>query len=105
MDASLDLDYKKYKFTIREGISIVNFYANWSFYSKIQKLILKKVGQENGEKFRIYNVNCEKNRTLAEKFEINFYPTLLIFKNGNIVYQLNGLQDKNTIDNTISKIV
>ena len=105
MDTFTDFDYKKYNFTVRDGISIVNFYANWSFYSKVQKLILKKVRQESGEKFKIYNVNCEKDKTLAEKFKINFYPTLLIFKNGSIVNQLNGLQDKSTIEETIKKIV
>jgi thioredoxin 1 len=104
MDTTSDFNYKKYNFTVRDGVSIVNFYANWSFYSKIQKLILKKIGQECGERFKIYNVNCEEDRTLAEKFEINYFPTLLIFKNGSIVSQLKGLQDKFTIEEMIKKI-
>lgn len=104
MDTITLFDLSKYKFTVREGVSVVNFYANWSFYSKIQKLILKKLGQNLSTKFRVYNVNCDRNRDLADKFEISYFPTVLIFKDGAIVSQLNGLQDINTLETTIKKI-
>ncbi len=104
MDTNTSIDISKYKFTVREGISIVNFYTDWSFYSKIQKLILKKLGQDQDLKFKIFNVNCDRNKALTEKFEINYFPTVLIFKNGSIVNQFNGLQDICTLESMLKKI-
>lgn len=105
MEFIYQLDKDPFDLESINGISIVNFYTNWSFYSKLQNIILKNLRQENENNFKIYDVNCESNNSLVEKFGIKFFPTLLFLKNGVIVSQLNGLQKKCSIEETIKKII
>jgi thioredoxin 1 len=88
---------KKYNFNTGEGISVVNFYVSWSFYSKIQKLILNKFQQVVGSKVKIYYVNADKDKSLIEKYSITSYPSILIFKDGENVSHLKGLQDNDSL--------
>lgn len=91
------LNDKSYSFTTDKGVSIVNFYVNWSFYSKIQKLILTKFQKAVRNNVKIYNINADTDRTLIEKYTITAYPTILIFKNGENVSHLTGMQDYETL--------
>lgn len=92
-------------FTLNKDISIVNFYVSWCFYSKIQKLILNKFQLQKQEKVKIYNINSDKNKDLVEKFHINTFPSILIFKNGDVVEHLTGLQDNESLKKAVNKVI
>jgi thioredoxin 1 len=101
----MDPGSEKYKFNSSDEISVVNFYVNWCFYCKIQKLILNKFHQTIGNKARVYNIDSDRNRTLAEKLSVLSFPSILIFKNGNVVSRLTGLQDNETLIEAVNKYV
>jgi len=101
----MNLNDKKYKFNSNEGVSVVNFYVDWCFYSKIQKLILNKFHNTFGSKVRIYNINSDKNKLLVEKLQVESFPSILIFKNGNMVSHLRGLQDNETLVSKVNQFV
>jgi thioredoxin 1 len=105
MEEYKTLNDKAYKFITNEGISVVNFYVEWNFYSKIQKLILEKFHQVTGNKTKIYFVNSDKNKSLTEEFRIVSYPSILIFKNGKMVSHLSGLQDNDTLIEQVNKFL
>jgi thioredoxin 1 len=92
-------------FTINKDISIVNFYVSWCFYSKIQKLILNKFQMQKQEKVRVYNINSDRNKSLVEKFHVNTFPSILIFKNGDVIEHLKGLQDNETLKKAVNKAI
>lgn len=94
---------KKYDFITNEEISIVNFYVNWCFYCKIQKLILNKLNRIVGDKAKIYNINSDENQTLVNKLDVHSFPSILIFKNGSVVTRLTGLQNNNALKETVTK--
>ncbi len=99
------LNDKAYKFISSDGISVVNFYVEWNFYSKIQKLILDKFHQVTGNKAKIFHVNCDENKSLAENLKIVSYPSILIFKNGKMVSHLSGLQDNETLVEQVKRFL
>lgn len=105
MEEYQTLNDKAYKFISNDGISVVNFYVEWNFYSKIQKLILNKFRQISGDKTKIYHINCDRNKPLAENLNIVSYPSILIFKNGKMVSHLSGLQDNETIVEQVNKFL
>lgn len=92
-------------FTSNKDISVVNFYVSWCFYSKIQKLILNKFQQQIQEKVKVYNIDSDKNKKLAEKFQVNTFPSILIFKNGDVVEHLTGLQDNDSLKEAVDKVL
>ncbi|HNW97554.1 MAG TPA: thioredoxin family protein [Bacteroidales bacterium] len=98
---------KKYLVSLNseKEVSIVNFYVNWSFYSRIQKLILGKFHKCTCNKVKIYNVNSDSNKELVDQFQVRSFPSILIFKNGDMVEHLSGLQDNETLLKVLRKIL
>lgn len=101
----MNLSEKKYTFTTNKEVSVVNFYVNWCFYSKIQKLILNKFQKQIREKVKVYFIDSDKNKRITEKFKVHTFPSILIFRNGDVVEHLTGLQDNDTLKLAVDKIL
>ena len=64
---------------------LVDFWAEWCGPCKMVAPILEEIAQEYGDKIIIAKLNVEQNPNIAPKFGIRGIPTLLIFKNGQVV--------------------
>ncbi|MBI0114093.1 MULTISPECIES: thioredoxin TrxA [Gilliamella] len=73
--------------TINESTKpvLVDFWAEWCGPCKMVAPILEEIAQEYGDKIIIAKLNVEQNPSIAPKFGIRGIPTLLIFKNGQVV--------------------
>ena len=73
--------------TINESTKpvLVDFWAEWCGPCKMVAPILEEIAQEYGDKIIIAKLNIEQNPSIAPKFGIRGIPTLLIFKNGQVV--------------------
>ena len=82
---------------IEEGkeVVLVDFYATWC--PPCQKLapILEDIS--NTRKYKISSINVDENLAVASKYGIDTIPTLIVFKNGEVVDRKVGLLDKNKI--------
>ena len=76
---------------------VVDFYADWCGPCKIMSQIIDKVAEELEGQVKVYKVNVDENMELAEKFGIMSIPTIIIFKNGNILKKFIGVIDKNEL--------
>ena len=73
---------------------IVDFHAVWCGPCKTQAPILKQIADELGEQVRIIKIDVDQNQPLAVKYQIQSVPTLMIFKNGEIVHKQAGVHTK-----------
>ena len=76
------------------GIVLVDFYADWCGPCKMMSPIIDSIAEENLENVKVGKVNCDENGELAQKFGIMSIPTILIFKNGNLVKSFVGVTSK-----------
>jgi len=64
---------------------IVDFWAEWCGPCKMIAPILEEVAKEYSDKITIGKLNVDQNAETAPKYGIRGIPTLLLFKDGNVV--------------------
>ena len=69
---------------------LVDFWATWCGPCKMIAPIVEEIAEEYEGKIKVGKVNVDDEGDLASEYRIASIPTLLIFKNGEIVHTLVG---------------
>jgi thioredoxin 1 len=85
--------------------TLVDFYATWCGPCKMMSPLLEQVSTELGETTKIIKVDIDKNREAATQYGIRSVPTLILFKEGEIVWRQSGLPPKNLITESVKKFL
>ena len=84
---------------------LVDFFAEWCGPCKTMTPELKKFADTHKEKVRVLKVDIDKNRATAEQFNIQGVPTLMLFKNGKVLWRQSGAMNAKQLSDIIkSKI-
>jgi thioredoxin 1 len=78
--------------TIRDGVTLVDFWAPWCGPCRMQIPVLEQVASRLGSRARVTKINVDQYPELAGRFQITGIPTLLLFKDGRLVREFVGLQ-------------
>ena len=76
---------------------IVDFWAEWCGPCKMLTPILEELSDEMKKEINIVKVNLDENQDLAMKYSIRSIPTLLLFKDGDLIDTKVGLLPKGQI--------
>jgi thioredoxin 1 len=87
--------------SFKNGVSLIDFSANWCAPCKAQEPIIKNLVHKFKNRASIIEVDIDNNRDLATKFMVQSIPTLIIFKNGKEIKRFIGLQTENTISKSL----
>jgi len=99
------INEERYEEAIKTGYSIVDFSATWCGPCQMLAPIMDEVSEEYNDRVKFYNIDTDENQNLAEKLSIQSIPTLMLFKDGNLVDTKFGFMPKNMITSWIdSKI-
>ena len=85
-----------------DKVILVDFYATWCMPCQMLAPILEEIASET-QNFDIAKINIDENQELAIENEIEVVPTMLIYKNGQVVERVEGLLSKSQILNKIEK--
>ena len=80
----------------KEGITIVDFYANWCGPCRMLSPVLEELEEENSS-ISIAKVDVDEARELAMKYKISAIPALLFFKDGNLAATEVGFMSKDDL--------
>ena len=80
---------------------VVDFHALWCSPCKIQSPILKEVAAELGERVRIIKIDVDNNSEIASRYSVQSVPTIIIFKNGKLVWRQSGVVSKSQLKNVL----
>ena len=75
---------------------LVDFWASWCGPCKILLPIIEELSNEATD-FKVGKVNTDEEQELAARFQIMTIPTLLVFKNGELVNKSVGVISKEAI--------
>lgn len=70
---------------------IVDFFAEWCGPCKMMPPILKDLKMKVGDKAIILKMDIDKNPEYARKFNVQAVPTLIVFKEGKIIWRNAGV--------------
>lgn len=86
------------------GTVLVDFWAPWCGPCKMIAPILDELSAELGDTAKIVKINVDDNPESAAKYNVMSIPTLLVFKDGQVVDQLVGLQSKEKLKAVIAAV-
>ncbi|MCL6628646.1 MAG: thioredoxin [Armatimonadetes bacterium] len=81
---------------------LVDFWAEWCGPCKMIAPAVDAIAEEYSGKLKVLKVNVDKEPTLAGLYGVMSIPTLILFKNGEIVEQMTGAMPKQKIVDRIS---
>lgn len=82
---------------------LIDFYAEWCGPCKAMKPILEELKRMKGEKIRVAKVDIEKHKELAAYYKIQSVPTLMVFKNGELLWRHSGVMQPKELKEVIEK--
>ena len=77
---------------------LVDFWAEWCMPCKMVAPVLDQISQDYAGRLKIAKVDVDNAGEIAQKFSIVSIPTLLLFKDGNVVGQQVGAVPRETIE-------
>ena len=75
----------------------VDFYTDWDGSSVSLHPVIRDVAAALGDKAKVIKIDVDKNQELAEALRIKGLPTLMIYKQGQMIWRQSGELDANTI--------
>ena len=84
---------------------LVDFWAPWCGPCQMLTPILEDVANDYEGKIKVVKVNIQENENLASQYGIMAIPNLKIFKDGQVVDEITGLQPKEAIGEKIEAVI
>ncbi len=76
---------------------LVDFWAEWCGPCKMIAPILEELAVEQSDQFTIGKLDVDVNVATATKYSVMSIPTLLLFKDGEVVARLVGAKPKGAL--------
>jgi len=82
---------------------LVDFWAPWCGPCRMIAPTIAELASENEGKVKITKVNIDENPNTAAAYGVSSIPTIMVFKNGEVVERFVGVQPKKRIQEALDQ--
>jgi thioredoxin 1 len=90
---------------VAKGIVLVDFYADWCGPCKMIEPVVVELAQEMAGKVTVAKIDTDKAVNAATKYEVTSIPTLILFKNGEVVERVVGVKDLDYLRKLVQSVI
>jgi len=99
-DASFETEVLK-----SEKPVLVDFWAPWCGPCKAIAPVVQDLANSFGDKVKFAKCNVDNSPATPSKYGIKAIPTLIFFKEGNVIEQITGMVAKSKLEDALNKIL
>jgi thioredoxin 1 len=101
----LILSDQMFEKTIAKGVVLIDFWATWCAPCRVQGPIVDEIAKEMKGKVTVCKMDVDKNPATPGRFNVQYIPTIIIFKDGKVIETLTGLNNKETLIAKLNKVL
>ena len=105
MGKYIELNNDNFEATVKEGVSLVDFWAPWCGPCRMIAPVIEELAEEFEGKASICKVNTDEQQDLSVKFGVRSIPTILIMKDGEVVDTMVGAASKEAFAEKINGLL
>ncbi|HEX2209080.1 MAG TPA: thioredoxin [Longimicrobium sp.] len=87
------------------GLSMVDFWATWCGPCRIIAPFMEQLADEYSGQVKVGKLDVDANQRTAAQFNVRSIPTVLFFKNGQVVDQVVGAVPKPMLERKIQELL
>lgn len=84
---------------------LVDFHATWCGPCKAMAPELTKYARKNADKLRVIKIDVDKNPQASAAYQIQGVPTLILFKNGKVLWRQSGAMSASQLGGYIDHLI
>jgi thioredoxin 1 len=84
---------------------LVHFWAPWCGLCRMIEPALNRFLQESGETVKLVGINADENLKLASSYRITNLPTVLLFKDGKLLYRFDQLHRREELSDLLREML
>lgn len=104
-DHIMHLNDENFENQVADGVTLVDFYADWCGPCKMMVPILEELATELQGQATVAKVDIETAQKVTSDFNVTSVPTMVLIKNGEELQRIVGVRDKDSLHQVISSAV
>ncbi|MCE3046960.1 thioredoxin [Helicobacter kayseriensis] len=104
MGQYIELTKENFEEVVKNGLSLVDFWAPWCGPCRMLSPVIDKLAQDYSGVANICKVNTDEQEELSAQFGIRSIPTILFLKDGKVVDQMVGATSEQVLKDKLDSL-
>ena len=99
------LDDANFASETAEGITLVDFYADWCGPCRMMTPVIEEFAKEKEGEIAVGKLDIDASQKVTKSYQVSSIPTLILFKDGQELKRIVGLKDLASLKSLIAEAI